>query len=117
MNLSDNASAPMISQITEMLDDGLIIADNKGTILSVNDAAVRFLGQNLVGQNIVDVVIHDDIVRIFALVAEARNSQEMVYKSTDTVSTEFALRLKPLDDNMIALLFLDMTLLYQNGSI
>ena len=110
MNLSDYASAPMISQIAEMLDDGLIIADNKGTILSVNDAAVRFLGQNLVGQNIVDVVIHDDIARIFALVAEALNSQEMVYKSTDTVSTEFALRLKPLDDNMIALLFLDMTL-------
>ena len=110
MNLSDYASAPMISQIAEMLDDGLIIADNKGTILSVNDAAVRFLGQNLVGQNIVDVVIHDDIARIFPLVAEARNSQEMVYKSTDTVSTEFALRLKPLDDNMIALLFLDMTL-------
>lgn len=110
MNLPDYESAPMISQIAEMLDDGLIIADNKGTILSVNDAAVRFLGQNLVGQYIVDVVTHDDIARVFALVAEGCIAQEVVYKPTDMVSTEFTLRLKPLDDNMIALLFLDMTL-------
>ncbi|MDB2391159.1 ATP-binding protein [Alphaproteobacteria bacterium] len=110
MNLSENASSPMISQIAEMLDDGLIIADNNGTILSVNDAAVRFLGPNLVGQYIVDVVTHDDIDRIFALVAEGRIAQEVVYQSNDMVSTQFALRLKPLDDNMIALLFLDMTL-------
>lgn len=110
MNLPDYASAPMISQIAEMLDDGLIIADNNGMILSVNDAAVRFLGQNLVGQYIVDVVAHDDITRIFAQVAEGRIAQEAVYKPTDMVSTEFALRIKPLDDNMVALLFLDMTL-------
>ncbi|MBT6122521.1 MAG: PAS domain-containing protein [Candidatus Puniceispirillum sp.] len=110
MNLPDYASAPIVSQIAEMLDDGLIIADNKGTILSVNEAAVRFLGQNLIGQYIVDVVTHDDIGRVFALVAEGRIAQDMVYKPTDMVSTEFALRLKPLDDDMIALLFLDMTL-------
>ncbi|WP_438997220.1 ATP-binding protein [Candidatus Puniceispirillum sp.] len=110
MNLPDCASAPMINQIAEMLDDGLIIADNNGMILSVNDAAVRFLGQNLVGQYIVDVVAHDDITRIFAQVAEGRIAQEAVYKPTDMVSTEFALRIKPLDDNMVALLFLDMTL-------
>lgn len=110
MNLPDYASAPMISQIAEMLDDGLVIADNKGMILSVNDAAVRLLGQNLVGQYIADVVTHDDITRIFAQVAEARIAQEAVYQPTDMVSTEFALRIKPLDDNMVALLFLDMTL-------
>lgn len=110
MNLPDYASAPMINQIAEMLDDGLIIADNNGMILSVNDAAVRFLGQNLVGQYIVDVVAHDDITRIFAQVAEGRIAQEAVYQPTDMVSTEFALRIKPLDDNMVALLFLDMTL-------
>ncbi|ADE39450.1 ATP-binding protein [Candidatus Puniceispirillum marinum] len=110
MNLPDYASAPMISQIAEMLDDGLIIADNNGMILSVNDAAVRLLGQNLVGKYIVDVVTHDDITRIFAHVAEGRIVQEVVYQPTDMVSTEFALRIKPLDDNMVALLFLDMTL-------
>ena len=110
MNLPDYASAPMINQITEMLDDGLIIADNNGMILSVNDAAVRFLGQNLVGQYIVDVVTDDSIARIFAQVVERRIALEAVYQPTDMVSTEFALRIKPLDDNMVALLFLDMTL-------
>lgn len=110
MNLPDYASAPMINQITEMLDDGLIIADNNGMILSVNDAAVRFLGQNLVGQYIVDVVTDDSIARIFAQVVEGRIALEAVYQPTDMVSTEFALRIKPLDDNMVALLFLDMTL-------
>lgn len=110
MKQSDYASSPMIGKIAEMLDDGLVIADNNGMILSVNDAAVRFLGQNLVGQNIIDVVANDDVARIFAHVAEGGVAQEVAYQSTDMVSSEFTLRLKPLDDNMIALLFLDMTL-------
>ena len=110
MKQSDYASSPMIGKIAEMLDDGLVIADKNGMILSVNDAAVRFLGQNLVGQNIIDVVANDDVARIFAHVAEGGVAQEVAYQSTDMVSSEFTLRLKPLDDNMIALLFLDMTL-------
>ena len=110
MNLSDYASTPMISQIAEMLDDSLIIADNNGIILSVNDAAVRLLGQNLLGRYIVDVVTHDDISRIFSQVAKSRIAQEAVYQPTDMVSTEFTLRIKPLDGNVIALLLLDMTL-------
>ena len=110
MKQSDYASSPMIGKIAEMLDDGLVIADNNGMILSVNDAAVRFLGQNLVGQNIIDLVANDDVARIFAHVAEGGVAQEVAYQSTDMVSSEFTLRLKPLDGNMIALLFLDMTL-------
>jgi PAS domain-containing protein len=43
----DSHTQSPISQIGDMLDDGLILTDLDGVILSVNPAAVRWFGENL----------------------------------------------------------------------
>ena len=45
----DSHTQSPISQIGDMLDDGLILTDLDGVILSVNQVAVRWFGENLTG--------------------------------------------------------------------
>ena len=46
MSQDSYAQSP-ISQIGDMLDDGLILTDLGGVILSANPAAVRWFGESL----------------------------------------------------------------------
>ena len=48
LDLIDNS----IKDIGDLLDDGLIITNRNGFILSANDASREFLGKNLINQNI-----------------------------------------------------------------
>ena len=50
------------SEVGRLLDDGLLVANSGGTILTVNNAAVRLLGESVVGKNIAEVVEHDEAI-------------------------------------------------------
>ena len=48
-----DGSAPTLeyaSEVGRLLDDGLLVANSGGTILTVNSAAVRLLGESVVGK-------------------------------------------------------------------
>ena len=106
----DNHPQSPISQIGDMLDDGLILTDLNGVILSVNPAAVRWFGENLTGQKIFDVIDHPNIGDLFAKVANGAKRGEMRYEPTNIIQREFRMRLQRIGDQSVALLFLDMTL-------
>ena len=53
--------AGLFDEIGGILDDGLIIASADGEIQSANNAAIRFLGERLVGKSLVDVLLQKDI--------------------------------------------------------
>ena len=44
----DSHTQSPISQIGDMLDDGLILTNLDGVVLSANPAAVRWFGENLI---------------------------------------------------------------------
>ena len=106
----DSHTQSPISQIGDMLDDGLIITDLDGVILSVNPAAVRLLGENLTGQKIFNMINHPNIGELFAKAADGAKRYEMRYEPTDIIKREFRMRLQRIGDQSVALLFLDMTL-------
>ena len=58
----DSHTQSPISQIGDMLDDGLILTNLDGVVLSANPAAVRWFGENLTGQKIFDVINHPILV-------------------------------------------------------
>ena len=62
----DSHTQSPISQIGDMLDDGLFLTNLDGVILSANPAAVRWFGENLTGQMIFDVINHPNIGDLFA---------------------------------------------------
>ena len=106
----DSHTQSPISQIGDLLDDGLILTDLDGVILSANPAAVRWFGESLSGQRIFDVINPPNIGEFFVKAADGAKGSETHYKPTNTIEREFQMRLKRIGDHSVALLFLDMTL-------
>jgi len=106
----DSHTQSPISQIGDMLDDGLILTDLDGVILSVNQVAVRWFGENLSGQKVFDMINHPNIGELFAQAVDGAKRCEMRYEPTNIIQREFRMRLQRIGDQSVAVLFLDMTL-------
>ena len=84
----DSHTQSPISQIGDMLDDGLILTDLDGVILSANPAAVRWFGESLSGQRIFDVINHPNIGELFAKAADGAKGYETQYELTNIIFGE-----------------------------
>jgi len=101
------AGPGVLGEVGRMLDDGLLVADAGGTIISANNAAIRFLGEGLAGGSLSDIFAGDDVADVLAgLSAGCR----LVHASHTSVAMEFNVRIRRMDDGMIMVLLLDMTL-------
>ncbi len=106
----DHHAQTEIGQIGRMLDDGLILVDLDGVILSANSPAVRWFGENLMGRLIADVITHPDIHVLFDKAAGGDKGGELRFEPTHIVQREFRVRLQRIGDDKVAFLLLDMTL-------
>jgi len=97
----------VLSQVGGMLDDGLLVADDRGCILSANSTAVRLLGEGLVGRSLIEVITKDDVADV---VAGREHACTLLYSAQTNVAMEFNVRVRRMDDGMIMALLLDMTL-------
>ena len=84
----DSHTQSPISQIGDMLDDGLILTDLDGVILSANPAAVRWFGKSLSGQRIFDVINTSNIGELFAKAADGAKGCETQYELTNIIFGE-----------------------------
>ena len=108
-----DGSAPTLeyaSEVGRLLDDGLLVANSGGTILTVNSAAVRLLGESVVGKNIAEVVEHDEATEKLTRSANSDIDQEFVFQPNSAVRREFKVRIKQLENGLILVLLMDMTL-------
>ena len=97
----------VLSEVGHMLDDGLLVADESGIVLSANSAAVRFLGEGLVGKRLVAIFSSDEVANV---VARQDSACELTHSSQTSVAMEFNVRIRRMDDGLITALLLDMTL-------
>ena len=111
MNAPDNIRSTtgpgVLAEVGSLLDDGLLVADRDGAILSANSTAVRLLGEGLVGRTLTEAIDRDDVADV---VAGRETSCTLVHSSQTSVAMEFKVRIQRLDDGMIMALLLDMTL-------
>ena len=108
-----DGSAPTLeyaSEVGRLLDDGLLVANSGGTILTVNSAAVRLLGESVVGKNIAEVVEHDEANEKLTRSANSDIDREFVFQPNSAVRREFKVRIKQLENGLILVLLMDMTL-------
>lgn len=99
-----------IRQLASMLDDALILTDFGGVITSTNSVAVRWLGENLTGRNICDLIDRNDLMLLLNKAVSGTKFTEFVYEPKSIVDQQFKVRLKRVGKNLVAFLFLDMTL-------
>ena len=79
----DSHTQSPISQIGDLLDDGLILTDLDGVILSANPAAVRWFGESLSGQRVFDVINTSTIDELFAKAVDGAKGSETYYELTN----------------------------------
>ena len=96
-----------LAEIGSMLDDGLLVVDDAGTVMSANNAAVRFLGEGLVGRDLVDLIPTKDTSDV---VAGRERERTFSFAAQTSVAMEFNVRIRQMDDGWIIVLLLDMTL-------
>ena len=96
-----------VADLGDMLDDGLLVAGDTGVVISANDAAVRFLGERLVGRPLLDVIPGSDVE---AVVAGHGRERTFALAAGTSVEMEFNVRVRRMDDGRIIVLLLDMTL-------
>ena len=51
-NIRSTTGPGVLAEVGSLLDDGLLVADRDGAILSANSTAVRLLGEGLVGKTL-----------------------------------------------------------------
>ena len=106
-NIRSTTGPGVLAEVGSLLDDGLLVADRDGAILSANSTAVRLLGEGLVGKTLMEVIDRDDVADV---VAGRETSCTLVHSSQTNIAMEFNVRVQRLDDGMIMVLLLDMTL-------
>ena len=99
-----------IGQLADMLDEGLLLTNTDGVVLSANQVAAKLFESDIVSKSIFDVIGDKRFGRAFHKTALRRAVLEIPYRSNDgSIEREFKLRIKRLGDGPIALLFLDLT--------
>ena len=96
-----------LAEIGSMLDDGLLVVGDTGKIISANNAAVRFLGEGLVGQELIEIIPGSDVADV---VAGRGRERTFVFAAETSVAMEFNVRIRRMDDGPIIVMLLDMTL-------
>lgn len=97
-------------EIGRLLDDGLLVADHEGMVTTANEAAIRYLGEGVVGRPLRDVVAHEDMSGDLDVSLIGAAGQEFIFQPESTVPRHFKVRVKQLQNGQIAALIMDMTL-------
>ena len=96
-----------LAEIGGILDDGLLVAGDAGTVIFANSAAVRFLGEGLVGKQLVDLIPGRDVKDV---VADRGRQRTFAFAAETSVAMAFNVRIRRMDDGRIIVMLLDMTL-------
>ena len=110
----DPVTSPLDSaaviHLADMLDEGVLLTDSDGIVLSANQAARQLFDGEIIGAPIFDLIDDSGFDDLFRKAALEQVELELPYHPKDeTIHREFKLRLKRLGDGPVALLFLDMT--------
>ena len=99
-----------ISQMAAMLNEGLLLTNSDGVVLSANHEAVQLFDGEIVSKSIFDVINDKRFGTAFHKTTLKHAVVEIPYRLKDeSIEREFKLRIKRLGDGPVVLLFLDLT--------
>ena len=99
-----------ISQMAAMLNEGLLLTNSDGVVLSANHEAVQLFGGDIVSKSIFGVIEGENFESVFHKAIKKPGEVDVPFRPKDEeIQREFILRIKRLSDGPIALLFLDLT--------
>ena len=99
-----------IKNLSQLLDDGLILCDKLGVIISSNSIAQQFLNKNLNKKNISEFIKIDEFKNLEESHANGNLNDEFHFQTNDILKRSLITKATKIEDNLYAILLLDMTL-------
>ena len=98
-----------IDNLSQILEDGLILCNESGLIISSNDVARQFLNKKLNSRNIYEVIEIAEFKNLEESNQKNNLNEEFHFQTSDILKRSLIIKVKKIEDNLFAILLLDMT--------
>ena len=99
-----------ISNVSQLLEDGLLFCDDLGCILFSNNLAKQYLGENLIGKFIHHLVDIEELKNLNTSYENGVFDDQFNYQIDDALKRSLLIKVKKIENNLFGVLLLDMTL-------
>ena len=99
-----------ISNVSQLLEDGLLFCDDLGCILFSNNLAKQYLGENLIGKFIHHLVDIEELKSLNTSYENGVFDDQFNYQTDDALKRLLLIKVKKIENNLFGVLLLDMTL-------
>ena len=99
-----------IKNISEMLDDGMILTDKHGLVLLSNVSAQEYLGKDPIDNNIFELLKIKELKNLNQSNLDDDLEKEFYYQTDDELKRSLIIKIKKIEENLYTILLLDMTL-------
>ena len=98
-----------IDNLSQILEDGLILCNESGLIISSNDVARQFLNKKLNNRNIYEFIEIAEFKNLEESNQQNNLNEEFHFQTSDILKRSLIIKVKKIEDNLFAILLLDMT--------
>ena len=98
-----------IDNLSQILEDGLILCNESGLIISSNDEARQFLNKKLNNRNIYEFIEITEFKNLEESNQKNNLNEEFHFQTSDILKRSLIIKVKKIEDNLFAILLLDMT--------
>ena len=98
-----------IDNLSQILEDGLILCNESGLIISSNDVARQFLNKKLNSRNIYEFIEIAEFKNLEESNQKNNLNEEFHFQTSDILKRSLIIKVKKIEDNLFAILLLDMT--------
>ena len=108
--MNKNLIPSYIKNLSEMLDDGLILTNENGKVLLSNLNAQEFLGKDPININIHTLLNIHELKNLVQSDLNGDLENEFYYQTDDELKRSLIIKIKKTEENLFTILLLDMTL-------
>ena len=98
-----------IDNLSQILEDGLILCNESGLIISSNNVAKKFLNKKLNSRNIYEFIEIAEFKNLEESNQKNNLNEEFHFQTSDILKRSLIIKVKKIEDNLFAILLLDMT--------
>ena len=98
-----------IDNLSQILEDGLILCNESGLIISSNNVAKKFLNKKLNSRNIYEFIEIAEFKNLEENNQKNNLNEEFHFQTSDILKRSLIIKVKKIEENLFAILLLDMT--------
>jgi two-component system phosphate regulon sensor histidine kinase PhoR len=98
-----------IDHLSQILEDGLILCNESGLIISSNNVAKKFLNKKLNNRSIYEFIEITEFKNLEESNQKNNLNEEFHFQTSDILKRSLIIKVKKIEENLFAILLLDMT--------